>query len=53
MKNINIIYKKIDELKPYKNNPRKNEYSDIYNATFSVEFASHFIRNFAKESVLD
>ena len=23
MKNINIIYKKIDELKPYKNNPRK------------------------------
>lgn len=53
MKNINIIYKKIDELKPYKNNPRKNEYSDIHNATFSVEFASHFIRNFAKESVLD
>lgn len=32
---------------------RKNEYSDIHNATFSVEFASHFIRNFAKESVLD
>lgn len=25
MKNINIIYKKIDELKPYKNNPRKND----------------------------
>ena len=32
---------------------RKNEYSDIHNATFSVEFASHFIINFAKESVLD
>ena len=32
---------------------RKNEYSDIHNATFSVELASHFIRNFAKESVLD
>lgn len=32
---------------------RKNEYSKIHNATFSVEFASHFIRNFAKESVLD
>lgn len=32
---------------------RKNEYSDIHNATFSVEFASHFIRNFAKGSVLD
>lgn len=32
---------------------RKNEYSDIHNATFSVEFASHFIRNFAKEGVLD
>lgn len=32
---------------------RKNEYSDIHNATFSVEFASHFIKNFAKESVLD
>ena len=32
---------------------RKNEYSDIHNATFSVEFASHFIRNFAKERVLD
>lgn len=32
---------------------RKNEYSDIHNATFSVEFASHFIRNFAKDSVLD
>ena len=32
---------------------RKNEYSDIHNATFSVEFASYFIRNFAKESVLD
>jgi DNA modification methylase len=25
MKNINIVYKKIDELKPYKNNPRKND----------------------------
>ncbi len=25
MKNISIIYKKIDELKPYKNNPRKND----------------------------
>lgn len=32
---------------------RKNEYSDIHNATFSVEFASYFISNFAKESVLD
>ena len=32
---------------------RKNEYADIHNATFSVEFASWFVRRFAKESVLD
>lgn len=32
---------------------RNNAYSAIHNATFSVEFASHFIKNFAKESVLD
>lgn len=30
-----------------------NEFSDIHNATFSVEFASFFITNFAKSSVLD
>ena len=32
---------------------RNNEYSKIHNATFSIEFASYFIENFAKESVLD
>lgn len=34
---------------------RKNEYSDIHNATFSVEFASFFVDNFCnnKETVLD
>lgn len=32
---------------------RHNEYSDIHNATFSVEFASWFITRFAKETVLD
>ncbi|MBQ2654273.1 MAG: DNA modification methylase [Methanobrevibacter sp.] len=32
---------------------RNNEYSKIHNATFSIEFASYFIKNFAKESVLD
>lgn len=32
---------------------RNNEFSAIHNATFSVEFASFFIKNFAKESVLD
>ena len=32
---------------------RNNEYSDIHNATFSVEFASWFISRFAKETVLD
>ena len=31
----------------------KNEFSKIHNATFSVEFASHFINNFCNESVLD
>lgn len=30
-----------------------NDFSDIHNATFSIEFAEHFIKNFAKESVLD
>ena len=32
---------------------QKNEYSDIHNATFSVEFAEFFIKNFAENSVLD
>jgi len=32
---------------------RNNEYSNIHNATFSVEFASWFISRFAKETVLD
>lgn len=32
---------------------RNNEYSDIHNATFSVEFAAWFISRFAKETVLD
>lgn len=31
----------------------KNDYSNIHNATFSVEFASWFISRFAKDSVLD
>ena len=31
----------------------KNEFSNIHNATFSVEFASYFIKNFASDSVLD
>ena len=32
---------------------RKNDYADIHNATFSVEFASWFISRFAKNSVFD
>jgi DNA modification methylase len=32
---------------------RNNEFSNIHNATFSVEFASWFISRFAKETVLD
>lgn len=32
---------------------RKNEYAEIHNATFSVEFASWFISRFANNSVLD
>jgi len=34
---------------------RKNEYAEIHSATFPVEFASHFIKNFTNEcnSVLD
>lgn len=32
---------------------RHNEYADIHNATFSVEFASWFISRFAKSTVLD
>ena len=32
---------------------RNNEFAKIHNATFSVEFASFFIKNFAKYSVLD
>ena len=31
----------------------KNELSHIHNATFSIEFASHFIKNFSVDSVLD
>lgn len=31
----------------------KNEFADTHNATFSVEFASFFINNFAKSSILD
>lgn len=33
--------------------PTKNEYSKVHNAVFPVEFASHFISNFASNSVLD
>ena len=32
---------------------RRNEYANVHNATFSVEFASWFISRFAKETVLD
>lgn len=32
---------------------RKNEYAAIHNATFSIDFASHFVKNFADNSVLD
>ncbi len=31
----------------------KNEYHNIHNATYPIEFASYFIQNFALESVLD
>lgn len=30
-----------------------NEFSDFHNATFPMEFASHFLQNFAEETVLD
>lgn len=32
---------------------RSNEYSEVHNATFTLDFASWFIKNFSKESVLD
>ena len=32
---------------------RNNEYSKLHNATFSIEFASFFIRNFSTNSVQD
>ncbi len=31
----------------------KNEFSDIHNATFSLEFAGYFVENFSTDSVLD
>ena len=31
----------------------KNEYSDIHNATFPLEFAAYFVENFAGDSVSD
>ena len=34
-------------------NASNNEYSKIHNATFPVEFASHFVSNFSDKSVLD
>ena len=34
-------------------NIRTKEYSDIHNATFPIEFAEHFIKNFSTTSVLD
>lgn len=34
-------------------NVRTKEYSDIHNATFPIEFAEHFIKNFSTTSVLD
>lgn len=32
---------------------RSNEFAEVHNATFTLAFASWFIKNFAKESVLD
>ena len=32
---------------------RNNEYSDIHNATFPVEFAEFFCKNFADKTVLE
>ena len=34
-------------------NQSKNDYSDVHKATFTVEFADHFIRNFSTNSVVD
>jgi DNA modification methylase len=31
----------------------RNEYSDIHNATFPIELAAHFAKNFSSNSVLD
>lgn len=31
----------------------KNDFSKIHSATFPIEFAEHFIKNFAKNSVID
>lgn len=31
----------------------RNEFSNIHNATFSIEFANYFVKNFAEKSVLD
>lgn len=32
---------------------RNNEFAEVHNATFSIDFAAWFVKNFAKESVLD
>ena len=32
---------------------RNNEFAEVHNATFSLDFAAWFVKNFAKESVLD
>lgn len=32
---------------------RKNEFAEVHNATFSLDFAAWFVKNFAKDSVLD
>lgn len=32
---------------------RQNEFAEVHNATFSIDFAAWFIKNFAKESVYD
>lgn len=33
--------------------PSRNEYAEIHNAVFPIELAAHFIKHFAKESVID
>lgn len=37
----------------YINSRQEKQYADVHKATYPVEFASHFVKNFSNDSVLD